>query len=135
MELTSFLRQAQTIAVLGAHPQPDKAAHFVPNYLHRQGYRLFPVNPAFVGQELWGQPVLERLDHITQPIDILNVFRRPEVLPAHLSEMLALKPKMVWLQSGIEHADVAKALQAAGIAVVQDRCLMVVHRQLVGATP
>lgn len=130
--LHDFLVSARTIAVLGAHPNPNKAAFYVSDYLGRKGYRLFPVNPVYAGQELWGQTVVRKLTDLGEPIDIVDVFRRSEALPDHLEEILAARPKLVWLQSGILNDSFAETLRQAGIQVVQDRCLMVVHRQLVG---
>ncbi|RIH82113.1 CoA binding domain protein [Calidithermus terrae] len=131
MNLEPFLREARTVAVLGAHPDPYRPAHFVPAYLQRAGYTVLPVNPQFAGQELFGQTVLAGLEQLTVPVDILDVFRRSEALMEHLEAVLALRPKLVWLQSGIRNRDFAARLEQAGIAVVQDRCLMTVHRALV----
>ncbi|RDI95190.1 CoA-binding protein [Meiothermus sp. QL-1] len=131
-DLRSFLRSARTIAVLGAHPDPQKPAHYVPAYLKQQGYTLLPVNPVYAGQVLWGRRVAARLEELEEPVDILNIFRRSEALMAHLEEIRALQPKLVWLQSGIRHPAFARALLEVGIPVVEDRCLMVVHRQLLG---
>jgi predicted CoA-binding protein len=130
--LRAFLLQTRTIAVLGAHPNPAKAAFYVPEYLAQKGYTVLPVNPAYAGQVLWGQPVVSRLTDLAVPLDIVEVFRRSEALPDHLEEILAARPKLVWLQSGITNEAFAEALQQAGIQVVQNRCLMVVHRQLMG---
>ena len=130
--LRAFLLQTRTIAVLGAHPNPAKAAFYVPEYLAQKGYTVLPVNPAYAGQVLWGQPVVSRLTDLAVPLGIVEVFRRSEALPDHLEEILAARPKLVWLQSGITNEAFAEALQQAGIQVVQNRCLMVVHRQLMG---
>lgn len=130
--LRDFLLSARTVAVLGAHPNPNKAAFYVPDYLGRKGYRLFPVNPVYAGQELWGQTVVSKLTDLAEPVDIVDVFRRSEALPDHLEEILAAKPKLVWLQSGILNDAFAEALQQAGIPVVQDRCLMVEYRRWFG---
>ncbi|MFN3392064.1 MAG: CoA-binding protein [Meiothermus ruber] len=129
--LREFLLQARTIAVLGAHPNPAKAAFYVPDYLARKGYTVLPVNPAYTGQTLWGQTVVSQLADLEQPIDIVDVFRRSEALMGHLDDILAARPRLVWLQSGIVNEAFAETLRKAGIQVVQNRCLMVVHRQLV----
>ncbi|RMH54494.1 MAG: CoA-binding protein [Deinococcus-Thermus bacterium] len=131
-ELRAFLQSARTVAVLGAHPNPLKPAHYVPSYLKEKGYELLPVNPAYAGRVLWGRKVVGRLDELEKPVDILNIFRRSEALLGHLEEVLRLRPGLVWLQSGIENPAFARRLEQAGIPVVQDRCLMVVHRQLLG---
>ncbi|MER3553525.1 MAG: CoA-binding protein [Meiothermus sp.] len=130
--LRDFLSAAHTVAVLGANPRPQKPAFFVPDYLHRAGYRVLPVNPVHVGERLWGEPIVSSLTEIAEPIDIVDVFRRSEVLPDHLDDILAAKPKLVWLQSGILNDPFAERLRAAGIEVIQDRCLMVEHRRMLG---
>lgn len=130
--LREFLLQARTIAVLGAHPNPAKAAFYVPDYLAQQGYTVLPVNPAYAGQTLWGQAVVPKLTDLGGPVDIVDVFRRSEALMGHLDDILAVRPKMVWLQSGIVNDVFADSLRQAGVQVVQNRCLMVVHRQLLG---
>ncbi|TFU15134.1 CoA-binding protein [Thermus tengchongensis] len=130
MELKAYLERARTIAVLGAHKDPLRPAHYVPKYLFEQGYRLLPVNPRFRGEELFGAKVVGSLGEILEPVDILDVFRPPEALMGHLEEVLALRPGMVWLQSGIRHPAFEAALRQAGLLVVADRCLMVEHRRL-----
>ncbi len=131
-QIAEALRSARVVAVLGAHHEPSRPAFYVPEYLHEQGYRILPVNPVFVGRSLWGQPVRASLTELGEPVDIVDVFRRPDQLPGHLAEILAMspRPRLVWLQQGIRHDDFARALQAEGIDVVQDRCILVEHRRL-----
>ncbi len=131
-EIAAVLRGARTIAVLGAHEDPVKAACYVPEYLHAQGYRILPVNPALAGRELWGERVRARLADIAEAVDVVDVFRRPEALPGHLDDLLAMspRPRVVWLQLGIRNDAFAAALVAAGIDVVQDRCTLADHRRL-----
>jgi len=131
-ELRAFLARARCIAVLGAHVDAEKPAHYVPDYLHRKGYRILPANPVYAGRTLWGEPVRASLAEISKPVDILDVFRRSAQVADHTDEILALRPGLVWLQSGIRNDTVARTLEDAGIPVVQDRCLMVEHRRLLG---
>jgi uncharacterized protein len=132
-ELTrDFLTSSRSIAVLGATPNPDKAGFYIPQRMHSKGYHIIPVNPTYVGETLWGQQVRANLGQVGEPVDILNVFRRPETLEGHLEEILTLKPRLVWLQSGIRNDGFAEKLEAAGIPVVQDACIAVSHRLLVG---
>ena len=130
--LRDTLTAARRIAVLGAHPDPAKPAHYVPDYLVHCGYAVLPANPAYAGQTLWNTPVRATLAACEPPIDVVDVFRRSEQLDAHLDDVLAVRPRLVWLQSGIRNDAFAGRLEAAGIAVVQDRCLMVEHRRLLG---
>jgi predicted CoA-binding protein len=130
-DLRAVLTAARRIAVLGAHPDPARPAHYVPAYLHERGYQVLPVNPAYGGRSLWGEPVRATLAELDAPLDVIDVFRRPEQLAAHLDDVRAARPRLVWLQSGIRNDTFARTLEAAGIAVVQDRCLMVEHRRLI----
>ena len=134
MDVTTLLRGARTVAVLGAHHEPHRPAFYVPDALHRAGLTILPVNERLVGRTLWGQPVRATLAELRVPVDIVDVFRRGEDVPGHLEDLLAMAPRpgCVWLQSGIRSAVAAEALTAAGIWVVQDRCLMVDHRMVAG---
>lgn len=125
-----ILQQAQVVAVLGAHPDASRPAHYVPAYLAAMGYTVLPVNPMCAGQQLFGQAVVAELPELTQPVDVVDVFRRSELLDAHLQEILAMQPlpRWVWLQSGVRNDGVAQALRERGIGVVQDRCMLADHR-------
>jgi predicted CoA-binding protein len=134
-EIAAALRAARTVAVLGAHHEASRPACYVPAYLHAQGYRVLPVNPALAGRELWGEVTrasLVELETGDVPVDIVDVFRRAELLPGHLAEMLGMspRPRLVWLQLGIRNDVFARALIEEGIDVVQDRCTLADHRRL-----
>jgi predicted CoA-binding protein len=133
--LASILREGRSIAVLGARADEAAPAHYVPRYLQGQGYRIIPVNPRLAGTTVLGERAVARLADLPDPVDVVEVFRRPEAVPAHADEILALpwQPRVVWLQLGIRHAAAAERLARAGILVVQDRCMMPDHRRLVGA--
>src|SRR5437870_822743 len=98
--LTRVLRESATIAVLGAKAGQGEAAYYVPAYLAAHGYRIFPVNPTIAGQELLGGRVVPALADLPGPVDTIEVFRRPEYLPGHAREILALawRPQVVWFQ-------------------------------------
>lgn len=132
--LTQLFEETKTVAVVGASTQDHKAAHRIPLYLQRRGFTVLPVNPTASGQELFGETVSPSLVELGVGIDIVNVFRRSDDVPGHLDDILALhpKPKAVWLQLGIRNDAVARQLRAAGIAVVQDRCIKVEHARLFG---
>ena len=134
-QIAEALRNARVIAVLGAHHEPSRPAFYVPEYLHGQGYRILPVNAPLAsppGRSLWGQPVRASLAELGEPVDIVDVFRRPDLLPGHLAEIRAMapRPRLVWLQLGIRNDAFARAVEAAGIDVVQDRCTLADHRGL-----
>lgn len=134
-QIEATLKNARTIAVLGAHHVPSRPAFYVPEYLHAQGYRVLPVNPTLVGKTLFGEPVRATLAELGEAVDIVDVFRLAELLPGHLPDILAMnpRPKVVWLQLGIRNEVFAKALVEAGIDVVQDRCTLADHRRFFSA--
>ena len=102
-ELREIFTRTRTIAVLGAHTDPVKPAHYVPDYLHGAGYTVYAVNPLFEGRTLWGRPAVASLADLPEPVDLVDVFRRPEHLMDHIPEILAMQPRppVVWLQLGI----------------------------------
>jgi uncharacterized protein len=129
-DMKRILQEGKTVAVLGAHTDVSKAAYYVPKYLESRGYEIFPVNPVFAGQEIFGKMVISSLTELTTPIDIVDVFRRSEVIPSHLEDILAMKPlpKVVWFQLNIQNAEAARQLSDAGIEVVQNRCTLADHQ-------
>jgi predicted CoA-binding protein len=130
--IRAILTSARTIAVLGASTKTERPAHYVPDYLYAQGYRVLPVNPLHRDERLWGEPFRVQLQEITEQVDIVDVFRQAAALPLHLADILAMRPapKVVWFQLGIRNDEVAAQLSAAGIEVVQDRCTLADHRRL-----
>lgn len=134
--LRTWLRGMRRIAVLGIKTEAAAAqpAYYVPEALQRAGLEIVPV-PVYYPEatHILGQPVYRRLQDVPGRIDLVCVFRRPQDLAAHLDDLLAARPRGVWLQSGIRDDVFAAQLRTAGIDVVQDRCLMVEHRRLLGA--
>jgi uncharacterized protein len=127
----TLLHGISRVAVLGARPSSHahKAAYFVPEALQQMGLSIVPV--VVHGHEdtrILGEPVYRRLVDVPGQLDLVDVFRRAEDLPAHVDDIVARAPRAVWFQSGIRHDDVAEQLARAGIQVVQDRCLMVDYR-------
>lgn len=133
-DLTELLRTSRRIAVVGIKPDgyDFHPAYYVPKYMKDAGYELIPV-PTYYPQvtQIMGLDVVRDLKRIDGPVDIVNLFRRSEDVPGHLADLLALKPRAVWMQQGISHEGVAKALMEVGIQVVQDRCIMVDHRMAI----
>lgn len=131
-ELKRIYESASNIAVVGAHPDSEKPAHYVPAYLKERGYRILPINPGYEGQDLWGEPVRATLAELGEAVDVVNFFRRSEALPNHIDEILAMepRPRVVWLQQGIRNDEFAQKLGEAGIDVVQDRCMYANHKRL-----
>jgi predicted CoA-binding protein len=131
-EIVEIVRQCHRIAVLGIKPESRAGApaFYVPEYMLRHGYDVVPV-PVYYPDvvEILGRRVYRALRDVPGPIDMVNVFRRPRDIPPHVPDILAAKPRVVWLQLGITHPEAAETLARAGIQVVQDRCLMVEHRR------
>lgn len=125
------LRQARRIAVVGLSPKPERPSHSVSRYLQRAGYTVIPVRPATV-EPILGEPVHPDLRSAAAsgPIDIVNVFRQPAALPALVDDIIAVRPRLVWMQLGVVHEESARKIEAAGIPVVMDYCLAVEHNHL-----
>jgi uncharacterized protein len=130
-KLLALLRSARRVAVLGIKTEAARGqpAFYVPQALQQMGLEIVPV-PVYYPEatEILGQKVYRKLAEVPGPVDVVDVFRRSGDVSAHLPDMLAKKPRSVWLQSGIRDDRTAEALARAGILVVQDRCLMVDYR-------
>ena len=130
--LRKVFQEARTIAVIGAKADPGAPAYYVPSYLAERGYRILPVNPLLGRREVHGEASVDQVSVIEEAVDVVEVFRRPQYLPGHAEEILAMprRPAVVWFQLGIRHDGAAERLARAGIRVVQDRCMMPEHRRL-----
>jgi predicted CoA-binding protein len=132
-KIRALLATTRRVAVLGikTEAQADQPAFYVPRFLAERGVEVVPV-PVYYpeAKQILGRPVFRKVADVPGPIDLVDVFRRPADVPAHLADLLAKKPRAVWMQLGIRNDAAAEALARAGIAVVQDRCLMVEWRRL-----
>ena len=128
--VADILRSSRRIAVVGLSPKPTRPSHGVARYLQRAGYTIIPVRPT--EREILGEPVQPdlRAAAATGPIDIVDIFRRSEFVPALLDDLFAVRPRLVWMQVGIRDDATARRLEASGIPVVMDRCLAVDHHSL-----
>lgn len=125
--IVQILRDSERIAVLGIKTRESgQPAYYVPADAQRRGYEIIPV-PVYYPEvtEILGEKVYRSLADIPAPVDMVNVFRRPRDIPAHVDDILAAKPKVVWFQLGISNDEAAERLARAGIDVVQDRCLSI----------
>ena len=131
-----LVRSARRVAVLGikTEAQADQAAFYVAKYLDDRGVEVIPV-PVYYPEvtRILGKPVHRKVAEVPGPVDIVDVFRRPSDVSGHLEDILAKKPRAVWLQLGIRNDQAAEVLAQAGILVVQDRCLMVEHQRQAGS--
>lgn len=120
--------------MVGIKADPGADAHRVPRYLQERGVEIVPVNPKL--ERVLGEPAVASLAELDAPVDLVNLFRAPAHVPAHVEEILALpwRPAAVWMQLGIRHEPSARRLRDAGVQVVQDRCLMVEYRRLVAGS-
>ncbi|WP_102125238.1 CoA-binding protein [Deinococcus planocerae] len=133
-DVIRILTENRVVAVVGFHRDPMKPAYYVPEYLHRQGYTVIPVNPALAarGESFFGHRAVATLAEITTPVDVVELFRRSDKVHEHLQDILnmAPPPRVVWMQLGIRDDRTAQALMGRGIDVVQDRCMLADHRAL-----
>jgi predicted CoA-binding protein len=132
-QISELIRNTKTIAVLGIKTaeQGGQPAFYVPKYMQDKGYKIIPV-PVYYPEatEILGETVYRKLTDIPEEIDMVNVFRRPQDIPAHVEDIIAAHPKSVWFQAGIQHDEAALKLAEHGIKVVQNLCLMVEHRYI-----
>ena len=123
-----MLAEAQTIALVGASPKPERPSNQVMRYLLDVGYRVIPVRPLDC-DDVHGVPCAATLAEIDEPIDLVDVFRRPEFCPDHAREAVAAGAKALWLQVGIESAEARGIAEANGLDYVENACTRVVHRR------
>jgi predicted CoA-binding protein len=124
-EIGRILRECKTVAVVGCSPRPDRDSHEVAAYLKAAGYRVIPVNPNET--EILGERCYPTVDAIPESVDLVDVFRRSEDVPAVADAALRKGVRAFWMQLGIRHADAAARLRAAGVDVVEDLCTKVEH--------
>lgn len=131
--LSEILRSTRTIALVGASPNPERPSNRVMAFLLRKGFQVIPVNPGHAGREIHGQTVVARLADITVPIDMVDVFRSADALPALVDEILRLSPlpKVIWGQLTVRHDQAAAIAEAHGIKVVMDRCPAIEYPRLI----
>jgi len=127
-EIARHLNAARVIAVVGLSPKPQRDSHRVSAYMQAHGYRIVPVRPA--QPAILGETAFSTLDDVSPPVDIICVFRQSRYVMDHARQALRLAPKLFWMQEGITHFEAAMMLNAAGIDVVMDRCIMVDHRRM-----
>jgi predicted CoA-binding protein len=133
--IARVLAETRRIAVLGIKVEATgQPAYYVPEFAQQAGYEIVPVPVYYPDvQEILGERVYRALADVPGDVDMVNVFRRPRDIPAHVDDMLAKRPKVVWFQLGIRHDDAAERLARAGIDVIQDRCLLVEIQRLARA--
>jgi predicted CoA-binding protein len=121
-DIAELLRNARTIAVVGASDRPDRPSYGVMKFLQEWGYRVLPVNPQITGEHVLGEFVWRELAQIGIPIDIVDIFRRPEMAMEAVEQAIFVGAKAVWMQLGVINEEAAERAEAAGLKVVMDRC-------------
>ena len=125
-DIARIAAETRTIAVVGLSPRADRPSHGVARFLQQMGYRVIPVNPGHAGETILGEATYATLSDIprSESVDMVDIFRRSESVPAVVDEALAALPglKTVWMQIGVMHEGAAAKARAAGVTVVQDRC-------------
>lgn len=121
-DIARLLSETRTIALVGASDRPDRPSYGVMRFLQAHGYRVIPVNPQITGEHVHGEFVWRELAQLGDPIDMVDIFRRPEAAGEAVDQAIAIGAKAVWMQLGVvNHAAAARA-EAAGLKVVMDRC-------------
>ena len=132
--LHKILTRTKVIAAVGVSPNPIRPSYFVARYLGFKGYRVIPVNPGHAGKILFGEKVYAQLSDIKEPVDMVDIFRRSEAVPAIVDEALAsfADLKTIWMQIGVKHTGAAAKAEARGIDVIQNLCPKMERQRLFG---
>lgn len=131
--IRQILETASTIAIVGLSDKPDRESHRVAEYLQAHGYRIIPVNPTV--ETVLGEKSYARVADIPEKIDIVDVFRKPDVMVEVVADAIEAGARVVWMQLGVVNQEAAKKAEAAGLQVVMDRCIKIEHRRLLGQDP
>jgi predicted CoA-binding protein len=123
--IAELLANARTIAMVGASDRPDRPSYGVMKFLQGHGYRVLPVNPQITGEHLHGEFVWRELAQIGEPIDIVDIFRRPEAAGEAVDQAIFAGAKAVWMQLGVVNEEAARRAEEAGLQVVMDRCIKI----------
>ena len=131
-QIGAILRSSRTIAVVGLSGRRFRPSYGVAEYLQKAGYRIIPVNPR--KSQILGEKCYPDLESIPEPVDIVDIFRRPEFVPEVVEAAIRIGAKVIWMQEGVVHEEAAERGEAAGLTVIMDRCLLKDHRRLALAT-
>lgn len=133
-EIAELLVETRTIAMVGASDRPDRPSNGVMKFLVDHGYRVLPVNPQITGEHVHGEYIWRELGQIGEPIDMVDIFRRPQAAGDAVDEAIRVGAKAVWMQLGVINEEAAARAEAAGLKVVMDRCPVIEIRRL-GLSP
>lgn len=131
-KLISYLKDSQTIAIIGLSDKGDRTSHRISAFMQAKGYKIIPINPKLAGQKILGEQVYASLKEVPETIDIVNIFRRSEFLPAIAEEFVQTNAKVFWAQLGIENEEAVAILQKAKrYDIVMDRCIKIEYQRLI----
>lgn len=132
--LKTILNRTKVVAVVGVSTNPVRPSYYVARYLGLKGYKVIPVNPVYAGGSLFGETIRTDLSEISEPVDMVDIFRRSEHVPAIVDEAMEHLPalKTIWMQIGVEHAETAAKAEARGQDVIQNRCPKIEYQRLFG---
>lgn len=130
--IRGILNTVKTIAMVGISPKDNRPSYFAFKYLQERGYRMIPVNPGQAGKEILGRKVYAKLADIPEPVDMIDVFRASQFVPAVVEEALSMSPRpaVIWMQLGVRNEEAATKAEAAGLKVVMDRCPKIEYGRL-----
>lgn len=124
-DIAELLRSARTVAIVGCSDRPSRPSYGVAAFLQRHGYRILPVNPQITGERVHGEFVWRDLSQTGVPIDVVDIFRRPEAAGDAVDQAIAAGAKAVWMQLGVVNEEAARRAEEAGLKVVMDRCIKI----------
>ena len=130
--LISVLKDAKTVAMVGASANWNRPSFFAMKYMQQKGFRVIPVNPGVAGQEILGEKVMASLDEIDEPIDMVDIFRNSEAAGPITDDAIKAGAKIIWMQLGVQNDAAAKRAEAAGLRVVMNRCPKIEYARLYG---
>ena len=132
--LRDILKKTKTIAMIGLSMNETRPSYFVGRYLHKRGYKIIPINAGHGGKYFFGQLVMSSIDEIREPVDMVDIFRKPEAIPQIVEDSLAKLTglKTIWMQIGIKHKRSAQKARQLGLNVIEDRCPKIEHQRLFG---
>jgi len=124
-EIVNILKNVKTIAIVGISEKPDRDSHQVARYLKDHGYKIIPVNPKY--EQVLGEKCYPDLKSIPEPVDVVDIFRKPEAIPPIVDDAISIGAKVVWMQLGLAHNESAEKARKAGLEVVMSKCIKIEH--------
>ena len=133
-ELRNVLGAVKTVAIVGISTNPARPSYFVGRYLGLKGYTVIPINPGHAGKTLFGKTIIDDLEHVSQSVDMIDIFRKSEAVPEIVDQALEKfqNLKCIWMQIGVQHEAAAAKARARGVTVIMNRCPKIEYQRLFG---